>query len=874
MEHDMNKTMTLKWGVALSAMLWFAACQPDSVQTPTDGEVAASDERFEDNSESPELAPDAYQTARRPYTAWGGEVELYFTRPGTQRGEEEDPEADDAIADAIHNAQTSVDLCLYEFNRPNIVEAVVEAHKRGVQIRFAGDGDELHDEGYVELENNGVTLKYRKPYDRIMHNKFIVIDNEIVFTGSMNMSENGVNLNNNHVLRIEDSDVAALYTAEFEQMYMLEHFGRTKESVPMGRDVTIGATSAQVYFSPRDDVDQKMLELLDTADVRVYFMIFSFTHEAISGRLVDLNDSGVEVVGIFDESQARGRYSKDEFLAQSGVPVFIDGNENAIGFAGGKLHHKVMLIDPGTNSDPTVVVGSYNWSNNATRYNDENIMVLRGPELVSPFLDEFCQLLDVAVVHEEYGESAPNPCANLVTPVRINEFMPNPEGTDGPNEWVEIVNPGSAPVNLAGWTLGDGLDAERHVFDDMILPAQGSVVVYAGSNPEEPERLVSSTGYLGLANNIDSVRLTRPDGVLVDEVAYEGARAGISFNRNPDGGEDGDFVLHTDLDVLTSSPGRRADGSRWPGEPNLIINEVLPNPSGTDTGQEYVEIVNVGGARVDLTGWKIGDNASEDRHIFEPRFIEPGEALVVFDRGDHSDIDNAINSSSQTLSLNNTGDSIFLRMPDGKIMDQFDYASSSDGLSLNRQTDGARSDIVTHTEVAGATSDNSPGKRVNGGLFAASLERRVIINELLPNPAGSDTGEEFVEIVNVGTEPVSLDGWTLRDATAERHVFPPDAMLQPGGVFVLYDEGDHSNLSSAINSSTGSLSLNNSGDLIELLEADGSVHDAVQYSSSRDGVSLNRSPDGEAGATMDHHTDLLTSSSDMSPGTRADGSAW
>ena len=126
MEHDMNKIMTLKWGVALSAMLWFAACQPDSVQTPTDGEVAASDERFEDNSESPELAPDAYQTARRPYTAWGGEVELYFTRPGTQRGEEEDPEADDAIADAIHNAQTSVDLCLYEFNRPNIVEAVVE----------------------------------------------------------------------------------------------------------------------------------------------------------------------------------------------------------------------------------------------------------------------------------------------------------------------------------------------------------------------------------------------------------------------------------------------------------------------------------------------------------------------------------------------------------------------------------------------------------------------------------------------------------------------------------------------------------------------------------------------------------------------------
>ena len=104
----------MKWSVALTAMLAMLACQPDTAQTPvSDG--ASADARFEDNSESPDLAPDAYQTARRPYTAWGGEVELYFTRPGTQRGEEEDPEADDAIANAIHDAQVSVDLCQCEY---------------------------------------------------------------------------------------------------------------------------------------------------------------------------------------------------------------------------------------------------------------------------------------------------------------------------------------------------------------------------------------------------------------------------------------------------------------------------------------------------------------------------------------------------------------------------------------------------------------------------------------------------------------------------------------------------------------------------------------------------------------------------------------
>ena len=141
----------------------------------------------------------------------------------------------------------------------------------------------------------------------------------------------------------------------------------------------------------------------------------------------------------------------------------------------------------------------------------------------------------------------------------------------------------------------------------MILPPQGSVVVYAGSNPEEPERIVSTTGYLGLANNIDSVRLTRPDGVLVDEVAYEGARAGVSFNRNPDGGEDGDFVLHTDLGMLDASPGRRADGSP------LVVRALAKHPDWVGNESPFQNV-----------------NTPEDlAHIFDPFFTtkEKGSGL-------------------------------------------------------------------------------------------------------------------------------------------------------------------------------------------------------------------------------------------------------
>ena len=39
----------------------------------------------------------------------------------------------------------------------------------------------------------------------------------------------------------------------------------------------------------------------------------------------------------------------------------------------------------------------------------------------------------------------------------------------------------------------------------------------------------------------------------------------------------------------------------------VYINEILPNPTGTDTGTERVEIYNAGPAAVDLTGWAIDD---------------------------------------------------------------------------------------------------------------------------------------------------------------------------------------------------------------------------------------------------------------------------
>jgi phosphatidylserine/phosphatidylglycerophosphate/cardiolipin synthase-like enzyme len=66
----------------------------------------------------------------------------------------------------------------------------------------------------------------------------------------------------------------------------------------------------------------------------------------------------------------------DAFV-QAGIDVRPDGND-------GQMHHKVMIIDK-----QIVVLGSYNFTNNAETVNDENLLVVYNPEIAAQYLTEF-----------------------------------------------------------------------------------------------------------------------------------------------------------------------------------------------------------------------------------------------------------------------------------------------------------------------------------------------------------------------------------------------------------------------------------------------------------------------------------------------------
>ncbi len=182
---------------------------------------------------------------------------------------------------------------------------------------------------------------------------------------------------------------------------------------------------------------------------------------------------------------------------------------------------------------------------------------------------------------------------------------------------------------------------------------------------------------------------------------------------------------------------------------------------------------------------------------------------------------------------------------------------------------------VTASDAAGNTSAESNTATATTSA-PPSTPGEVILNEILANEVGSNTGTEFVELVNVGGTPVDISGWTLRDASAVRHTFASGTRLAPSQALVVFASGSAipGGLSNAVAASTGSLSLNNTGDTVSLRNGSKTIT-SYSYSGSLasvDGVSMNRSPDATASGAFVLHTTLSALSA--SPGTSVSGGAF
>ncbi len=124
----------------------------------------------------------------------------------------------------------------------------------------------------------------------------------------------------------------------------------------------------------------------------------------------------------------------------------------------------------------------------------------------------------------------------------INEVMASNATTiadeDGDFEdWIELYNGGSEPVNLFGWGLSDDYgNPFRWVFPDVsVQPGEFLLVWASGKNRSNPDNPLHTNFSISQAG--EEVLITQPDGTRQDELAPIPIPTDISYGRQPDGGD-------------------------------------------------------------------------------------------------------------------------------------------------------------------------------------------------------------------------------------------------------------------------------------------------------------------------------------------------
>ena len=129
-------------------------------------------------------------------------------------------QCEERIVGIIQNADNSIDVAMYSFTSPNIAEVLIEAQERGIQPRVVLDYLQSTSKySQKSLLEEQIPVRVMKP-GKTMHNKFILVDNELVVTGSYNFTKNGNEKNHENFVVIFDKGIAALYREEFFELWV------------------------------------------------------------------------------------------------------------------------------------------------------------------------------------------------------------------------------------------------------------------------------------------------------------------------------------------------------------------------------------------------------------------------------------------------------------------------------------------------------------------------------------------------------------------------------------------------------------------------------------------------------------------------------
>jgi cardiolipin hydrolase len=136
---------------------------------------------------------------------------------------------------------------------------------------------------------------------------------------------------------------------------------------------SLGTTPTQ---DPQFDCAAAIVGLFKQAQKTVHVAIYSLTEPSIVDATIAAHKRGVQVAVVADQTESKNKTmaAMIKKLTQAGVNVRVAVRQKAL------MHNKVGIFD-----GQTVCIGSFNWTTNAEKHNDENLMVVDGPQVAAAY---------------------------------------------------------------------------------------------------------------------------------------------------------------------------------------------------------------------------------------------------------------------------------------------------------------------------------------------------------------------------------------------------------------------------------------------------------------------------------------------------------
>ena len=146
-----------------------------------------------------------------PLVYCSASTKIYFSPNGGCR---------EAVIETISKAHETIDIAMYDFTSKPIAEELVKAKKRNVRVRIILDksqGQQDYSKSKY-LTQKGFGVKYHTG-PGLMHNKFAIIDGQVLLTGSFNWTGMAEQKNEENLLVMTDQQVIREYQKRFEYLY-------------------------------------------------------------------------------------------------------------------------------------------------------------------------------------------------------------------------------------------------------------------------------------------------------------------------------------------------------------------------------------------------------------------------------------------------------------------------------------------------------------------------------------------------------------------------------------------------------------------------------------------------------------------------------